>query len=112
MPVYGGKCDTCGKNYDYNVSIKCRNDSSTCPHCGASGNRDVEYELNTMSDFNETCKDHERWSWSMGVNRQDIPEMTRKYPGSEYHPITGQLKIKNRNHKLRELKRRDMVEYS
>jgi hypothetical protein len=75
------------------------------------GERDVEYELNTCGDFDETCKSHERWSWSMGVNRQDIPSAMKKYPGSEYHPQTGQLKIKNRKHKLYELKRRQMEEY-
>ena len=99
MPTYGSRCDKCEKTYDYIVSIKCRNDSTTCPYCGATGHRDVEYELNTMSDFDETCK-NERWSWSMGVNRQDIPEMTRKYPGSEYREDTGQLRIKSINHNL------------
>jgi hypothetical protein len=51
-----------------------------------------------------------RYSNSMGVNIRQIPEAMRKYLGSEYDH-KGRLKIKNRKHKLFEMKRRRLVEF-
>jgi len=57
-----------------------------------------------------TMVENERWSWAMAVNPEDIPKAMKAYPGSEYAPDTGQLRIKSRHHKLQEMKRRKLVE--
>lgn len=112
IPKYTYRCFKCNHVFDELTTISGRNDPQECPECQEKAPRDVEAELADMGDFDETCKEHERWSWSMGVNRNQIAEMTRKYPGSEYHPSTGQLKIKSRNHKLLEMRRRNFEEYA
>jgi putative FmdB family regulatory protein len=109
MPTYGFRCEKCGPFNDM-CTISNRNLPTECPECGADSPRDIEWELNTMSDFDETCKEHERYSWSMGCHPNQIAEMTRRYPGSEYRP-NGQLRIKSRNHKLKMLKQRGMEEF-
>jgi putative FmdB family regulatory protein len=112
MPVYGGYCDTCNRNFDYISTIHLRNTSPDCPFCGGEQTRrDIKYELSTCTNFDETCKEHERWSWAMGVNVEQIPEAIKAFPGSEYNPKTGQLRVKSRAHKLQEMKRRGMEEY-
>jgi len=56
-----------------------------------------------------TMVENERWSWSMGVNPEDIPTAMKAFPGSEYNH-EGQLRVKSRHHKMTELKRRGLVE--
>lgn len=53
--------------------------------------------------------DNVRWSDSMGCNPCEIPNMMKHFPGSEYNS-EGQLKIKNRTHKKKEMRRRGYVE--
>jgi len=111
MPLYQYKCTGCGKSFERYSTIADRNEYKVCDECGEYANRDVECELASMGEFDATCKEHERWSWSMGVNVKDIPKMQAMYPGSDYHPKTGQLKVKSRAHKLFEMKRRGFEEY-
>ena len=47
----------------------------------------------------------------MGCHVAQIPEMTRAYPGSEYHPKTGQLRVCSRQDKVRKMKQRDITEF-
>lgn len=54
--------------------------------------------------------DNERWSESMGVTPEQIPEAVKTFPGSTYDS-TGRLLIKNRKHKLQEMKKRGYVEF-
>ena len=111
MPLYTYKCDKCGNVFDTHVSIKNRNDTQHCPSCNGPSGRDVEAELKDMGNFNETMQDHPRWSWSMGIHRDRIPEMRKKFPDRNYHPKTGQLEVRNRKHKLQLMKEHGMEEY-
>lgn len=56
-------------------------------------------------------KDNLRWSWSMGIDIRDIPKMKKLYPDREYHPKTGQLLVKNRQHKKRLMKEHGLHEH-
>jgi len=110
MPNYGYKCSGCNENFDGFSTVACRNEPVACPNCGNLGYRDVEYELQTCGNFDETTKEHVRYSSSMGCNPKQIPEMERKYPGSRYTP-DGRLEIIGRKDKLRKLRQRGMVEF-
>ena len=86
-----------------------------CPECGHGFYRltVLEKPRETIGEFVSLgYKDNPRWSWSMGVNPSDIPAMMKQYPNREYHPKTGQLKVKNRPHKLKLMKEHDMYEQS
>ena len=76
-----------------------------CPKCGKKVFT-VKYGLQERG----SCEDHPRWSESLGCSPEEIPAFEKLYPGSEYHPETGQLLIKNRQHKISEMKRRGYVE--
>ena len=110
MPEYGYRCDTCNENFDGHATIAQRDEPNLCPSCGNLGNRDVEYELQTCSAFDETTKEHVRYSNSMGVNPRQIPAMMRKYPGSRYTP-DGRLEVIGRKDKLKKMKERGLVEF-
>lgn len=104
MPIYEFKCEQ-GHISDELMSF---NDDLpeyiTCPKCG---NR----AKHIISLPNTDMKENERWSEAMGVNVDQIPQAQKTFPGSEYHPETGALKINSRKHKLKEMKRRGYVEY-
>jgi hypothetical protein len=60
-------------------------------------------------------RSRERYSKAMGVNPEQIAQAERNFPGSEYvksGPNAGDLIIRDRKHKLREMKRRGMDEYT
>lgn len=84
-----------------------------CPECGGQTYRlSFPKELKEKKPFvNVGYKDNPRWSWSMGVNKSDIPEMMRKYPNRTYHPKTGQLLVKNRPEKKRLMREHNLEEY-
>ncbi len=111
MGCYVYTCENCGHTFDGYVTLSRRNEAQSCPKCEGTSQRNVEAELASMGDFDETCKEHERWSWSMGCHVDDIPKMQQMYPGSEYNK-RGQLKIKSRKHKLQEMQRRGFEEYN
>lgn len=62
------------------------------------------------SVVNTDLVDRPRWSWSMGVNVSQLPEARRLYPDSVYNE-KGQLLIRNRKHKLQEMKKRGRTEF-
>ena len=109
MPCYTFYCGKCKKNFDCYLTIANRNNPQLCG-CGNEANRDTKTELNTMTDFNSTCKSNGRWSWGMGCHVNQISEMERKFPGSKYHPKTGQLWIESRQDKLKKAKERNLIE--
>ena len=109
MPVYDFACPKCG-NFDNICQIADRNKTTECPICGTDSERDIEHEVQTCSAFDETCKEHVRWSNSMGCNPRQIPEMMRRYPGSNYSP-DGKLEIIGRKDKLKKMKERNVVEF-
>lgn len=84
-----------------------------CPKCNRAFYRITflkENSINRNKGVNWYEKDNPRWSWSMGVNVQDIPEMTKKYPDRKYHHKTGQLLVRNRAHKKKLMKEHGMHE--
>jgi len=111
-------CSHCGSKVDLQTPEEKFN--KKCSECGEDIRSYTIRQVDSVSQTTSknTChvdalmKENKRWSWSMGVNTSQIPEMMKKYPGSEYHPKTGQLLIKNRVHKLREMKRRGYAEYN
>lgn len=87
---------------------------NACPQCGSKWYR-LRYikEAPKKTKFvNIAFDENPRWSWSMGVNIQDIPEMTKKYPDRVYHPKTGQLLVRNRPHKKQLIREHNMEELS
>lgn len=109
MPRYSYKCKKCGEVIDCYSSIATRNDPIKC-FCGGTAARDVEVELNSAGAFDETTKEHIRFSSSMGVNPRQIPEAMKVYPGSEY-TADGRLIINSRKDKLKKMKERGFVEF-
>lgn len=106
-------CDKCGKIEKYDLSpheLKC----TLNPHLAIKGEWNDE-DWKAPIGFCEcggeiksgepkkrvtiTFQDSPRYSWAMGVNRQDIPKAMREHPDRTYHPKTGQLLVKNRTEK-------------
>jgi putative FmdB family regulatory protein len=106
IPDYGYKCEECGNFRDFNT-ISGR-EKTQCPKCGKECSRDVEYELNSGVSF-KLVTDNPRWSISMGVPPSQVEEFRKRFPKSTYDD-RGRLLIKNRNHKLSEMKARGFVE--
>lgn len=113
MPRYTYRCSKCGMVFDEIDCISHRNNTKVCPGCNGPADRDVEQEIKGASDFDATTQEHIRYSKSMGVNPDQISDAEKAFPGSEYvksGPNAGDLIIRNRQHKLREMKRRNMEE--
>jgi hypothetical protein len=72
-------------------------------------NPDIERCRSKRYSVNTDLVENERWSESMGVTPEQIPEAMRTFPGSVYDS-TGRLLIKNRKHKIQEMKRRGYAE--
>lgn len=111
MPQYTYKCNECGKVFDSCSTISERDEPRPC-ECGSPASRSLVDEFKGGSSIDCTMKENERWSWSMGVHVNQIPEMQRRYPGSEYHPVTGQLKVSSRQDKIRKMKERGLTEFN
>ena len=102
MPLYEYKCGVCEHITSDFRGVEDRDNPVVCEICGCVAKKIISLP-------NADLPDNERWSWSMGVNPKQVSEAMNVYPGSEYNK-KGQLKIKNRTHKLREMKRRGLVE--
>jgi len=85
-----------------------------CPKCGGRNYRlgFIKKQKEKKEFVNIGYKDNPRWSWSMGVNIQDIPAMMKKYPDRTYNPKTGQLLVKNRPNKKRLMREHGLEELS
>ena len=103
MPIYVYKCE-CGNVIEDFVPIYRPKSAVTCSVCNKSAKRSISSE-----HVNTDLVDNERWSESMGVMPEQIPEAMRTFPGSVYDR-EGRLLIKNRKHKLEEMRRRGYVE--
>jgi len=88
------------KLYDYFKS------PDSCPKCG-NKQYDIIYDYKGKRSPNE---DNPRWSSAMGCNVEEIPIFQKLYPDSVYHPETGDCLVKNRHHKIREMRRRGYKE--
>jgi len=107
MPDYIAKC-SCGKTFRYSSLISKRNESTEC-ECGLMAERDVESEFAAIGDRHKWISENERWSLSMGVPVAQLDEFRKRFPNSTYND-KGHLLIKNRKHKLDEMRKRDFVE--
>lgn len=83
-----------------------------CPTCNLRFYRITFLKESGTKTHSRWGTNHPRWSWSMGVNRQDIPKMMKQYPDREYNPVTGQLKVNNRPHKKKLMREHNMEEYA
>lgn len=109
MPLYTYRCQRCGQVFDYIECIAHRNHAQHCPGCNGPAERDVQSEIAGCGDFNALNAEHVRYSNAMGVNPEQIEAAKKAYPGSEYTP-DGRLIVRSRQHKLKEAKRRGMIE--
>lgn len=107
MPIYVYRCD-CGRVVEEFTHEYCPPANLVCNGCGGIAQRRLDMELGSV-DSQQV--ENPRWSASMGVEPNQIPDAMRLFPGSEYHPVSGDLLIKNRKHKLDEMKRRGYTEY-
>ena len=107
MPSYTATCK-CGRTFSYISTISARNEPTECD-CGGLAKRDVEAELAPGKERHKWITENERFSVSAGVPVPQIEQFKKLYPGSIYDS-KGRLLIKNRKHKLYEMKRRGMVE--
>ena len=103
MPIYDFKCKD-GHISEELMSIHRAAKSIQCHTCGKKAKR-------IISNINTDLVENVRYSEAMGVNVEQIPEAMRTFPGSEYHPETGALKITSRKDKLAKMKERGYVEY-
>ena len=53
--------------------------------------------------------ENHRWSTAMGCNPDQIPEMMKRFPGSEYN-ADGDLLVRSRHDKLKKMKERGLCE--
>jgi putative FmdB family regulatory protein len=103
MPMYEFKCKD-GHITTELMSFHAAAKSIQCHACGKKAKRIISLP-------NTDVVENIRFSEAMGVNVEQIPEAMRTFPGSEYHPETGALKITSRKDKLRKMKERGYVEY-
>lgn len=109
MPTYTYKCSKCHTVFDKTTTISDRDTPQACS-CGCLGERSFVDEKQGCA-VDATMKENERWSWSMGVHVNQIPQMERMYPGSKYHPVTGQLQVTSRQDKIKKMKQRGLIEF-
>lgn len=105
MPIYEYKCQDCGIVFEQYSNIPTRNRKRTCK-CGGKADRIICQGACRVS---ELMKDNPRWSDSMGINPDQLGEARKLFPDSTYDS-EGRLLIKNRQHKLYEMKRRGLIE--
>lgn len=108
--TYVARCEKCDKTFDYHSHIDGRNCPVFCNFCDGKAHRDVEAEFaKRRGDKKKWVTDNERWSLAAGVPVSQLNEFRKRFPESTYDN-KGRLLIKNRKHKLQELKRRGMIE--
>lgn len=87
-----------------------------CPVCNNKNYRLIyrkePKKKSQLINIDGTSRGNPRLSWSMGVNRADIPAMMKKFPDRTYHPVTGQLLVESRQHKKRLMREHGFEELS
>ena len=97
-------CDFVGRYVDDDEPFQ-------CPDCDSKwyilrfGGEKEDQSVN----IDGTSRGHQRLSFSLGCNPDEIKKFEKLYPGSKYTP-DGRLVINSRQHKLQELKRRGYAE--
>lgn len=90
MPVFDFQCQECGVVDE--VFLPKVKRSGKCSACGSRTKR-----LFTLG--RRANPESPIWSKAMGVAPQQITEMNEIYPDHEYHPLTGDLRVRNAGHR-------------
>lgn len=106
MPRYDYQCQKCGDIFEKIEPMKNYMKSQECK-CGGKAERIL---TTGECKADALMMDNPRWSEAMGINPDQLPEFKKAFPDSTYDK-RGRLLIKNRAHKLLEMKRRGYVEY-
>lgn len=112
MPMYGYRCRKCDTVFRDLNTISKRDDPVDCEVVGCSGtaDRDMDAELSLSRGRSpKWVTENERWSRSMGVPPKQVAEFRKRFPHSTYND-KGDLLVKDRKDKLRQMKERDMGE--
>ena len=104
MPLYDYKCMRCEQLTERLVRTEPVLDLVPCEQCGYAAKRIISAGAGRQSGESRSI-----WSRSFGINPDQIPEMTRRFPGDEYHPVTGAMKINGFQHQKQIAKRLGMV---
>lgn len=103
MPAYDFECGQCGTVTEDMFLINERPDYIKCPDCSGRAKRIISISVKTNAESEE------RWSKAFAINPTQIPDMERRFPGDEYHPVSGAMKIKGFQHQKKIAKRLGMV---
>jgi hypothetical protein len=103
-PVYEFHCDICDCTEQVIKDMKHAPRHRTCQTCKKPMRKVYG------AGVDATMKENHRYSMAMGVNPQRIPDAMKAFPGSQYHPETGDLLVKSRQHKKFEMARRGLME--
>jgi len=106
MPTYNFKCYDCKVEVEETCTMSKRPKSLKCPECG----KEIFQHFGDRK-LSNGYKDNPRESRAMGVLPHQIPDAMKKWPGSEYNPQTGKLKVRNRTEKLARIKQRNLIEF-
>ena len=77
-----------------------------CPKCGSR----VYTIIYDFRDRNDTPEDNPRWSDSLGVNPEQIPEFKKQFGDLMEFDKEGRCLVKNRHHKKQIMKARGYAE--
>lgn len=102
MPAYDFECSCGVVTEDLFTISKCPTHIS-CPECGGIAERIISRRSGGNAESREM------YSKAFGINPDQIPEMKRRFPEDEYHPVTGAMRIKGFSHQKRIAKRLGMV---
>jgi putative FmdB family regulatory protein len=90
VPLFDFECSKC-KRITEEIHRYPR-EKSECPECGAESRRIFTVGGRRHGECREI------WSKAMGINPNQIAEMKERFPHHEYHPVTGDLKVKGYEH--------------
>jgi len=104
MPLYDFECENCNKITEEMFLIAERPSYIPCPDCGGKAIRIISIGVKGGNAESRVL-----WSKAFGIHPDQIPEMKRRFPGDEYHPVSGAMKIKGYKHQKQIAKRLGMV---
>lgn len=108
MPEYTYRCKKCNTVFQDMNTISKR--GTTDCECGGKAVRDTDAELaHSRGGRHKWITENERWSRSMGVPANQVAEFRKRFPDSTYSD-DGDLLIKSRSDKKRQMKERGFIE--
>lgn len=91
-----------------------------CPKCESRSKRIIYHKFPPKKPKGQSChvdelhKENVRYSWTLGCNEEDLPNMAKKHPGAEFVKREGggyQMVIHNRQEKKRRMVEAGYEEY-